>query len=88
VDKQNDEARKAARRVERERKRLEMGSEFNESSEDHKDLQEPDSDDQSSYGDESHVEEPLGEIDKEEKEVDQKSSAKMTKTFVKSTTLG
>jgi hypothetical protein len=33
VDKQNDEARKAARRVERERKRLEMGSEYNDSSE-------------------------------------------------------
>ena len=32
VDKQNDEARKAARRVERERKRVEMGSEYESSS--------------------------------------------------------
>mmetsp|Transcript_17741 Transcript_17741/g.30040 ORF Transcript_17741/g.30040 Transcript_17741/m.30040 type:complete len:216 (-) Transcript_17741:20-667(-) len=31
VDKQNDEARRAARRVERERKRLEMGSEYQSS---------------------------------------------------------
>jgi len=31
VDKQNDEARKAARRVERERKRVEMGSEYESS---------------------------------------------------------
>lgn len=37
VDKQNDEARKAARRVERERKRVEMGSEYESSSEGEKD---------------------------------------------------
>jgi hypothetical protein len=49
VDKQNDEARKAARRVERERKRLEMGSEYNETSDDEPEkVEEPDSWDQSS----------------------------------------
>ena len=37
VDKQNDEARKAARRVERERKRVEMGSEYQSSSDGEKD---------------------------------------------------
>ena len=31
VDKENDEARKAARRVERERKRVEMGSDYESS---------------------------------------------------------
>jgi len=31
VDKENDEARKAARRVERERKRVEMGSDYQSS---------------------------------------------------------
>ena len=32
VDKENDKARKAARKVERERKKIAMGSEYNESS--------------------------------------------------------
>ena len=33
VDKQNDEARKAARKVERERKKIEMGSDYQTSDE-------------------------------------------------------
>ena len=56
VDKQNDEARKAARRVERERKRLEMGSEYNETSEEEPEkAEEPDSWDQSSSQEESEI---------------------------------
>lgn len=63
VDKQNDEARKAARRVERERKRLEMGSEYNETSEEEQ-PEEPDSWEESSSVEESEIGDgmPMGEI--------------------------
>ncbi len=37
VEKQNDEARRAARRLEKERKRLEMGSDYESSGNEHDD---------------------------------------------------
>ena len=70
VDKQNDEARKAARRVERERKRVEMGSEYESSSDGEKNQNEKaepedswseSSDQFDEYGEEN-AHEALGEI--------------------------
>ena len=60
VDKQNDEARKAARRVERERKRVEMGSEYQSSSDGEKD-QNAQNEPEDSWSESSDQEEDYGE---------------------------
>ena len=84
MEKKNDQARKAARRIEKERKRLEMGSDY-QSSGDEGGFRVPDYDDDyySDYSDEEEEEEEE-DYDEEDETIksEKQSQSKMEKSAV------